>query len=178
MYLTIQKITLKFTIIWGVKKFVIFLKMDLDKWVTVLFMSDNLMARLLLFHSVENMVAEVTLHNNIKMSKNCQELSKDIQKLPKITKNCSKLMKNCPKLKGYHSNYIFLTVYSPLWFVLKVSSVEMNGSIRVPDFLSCLNGREIHTRCNWLDEISSALGIRAAQIRFFAKSKKFGWKLY
>ena len=57
-------------------------------------------------HSVENMVAEVTLHNNIEMSKKCKKMSKNCPKLPKIAQNC-------PKLKGYLSNYIFHTV---VWF--------------------------------------------------------------
>ena len=57
------------------------------------------------FFSVENIVAEVTLYNNIEMSKNCPKI---VQKLPKIAKNCQKfpkivqkmpkIAKNCPKL--------------------------------------------------------------------------------
>ena len=44
-------------------------------------------------HSMENMVTEVTLHNNIEMSKNCQKMQENIQKLPKIVQNCPKLLK-------------------------------------------------------------------------------------
>ena len=54
------------------------------------------MTSLLPNHSVENMVAEVTLHTNIDMSKNCRKIQKIVQ--------------NCQKLKGYLSNYIFHTV--------------------------------------------------------------------
>ena len=67
---------------------------------------------------MENMVAEVTLHNNIEMSKNCSKIAKNgkkVQKLPKIAKNCPKLTKidkNCLKLKGYLTNYIYHTVPS------------------------------------------------------------------
>ena len=39
-------------------------------------------------HSVENMVAEVTLHNNIEMPKNC----------PKIAKSCPKIAQKLPKI--------------------------------------------------------------------------------
>ena len=46
-------------------------------------------------HTVENMVAEVTLHNNIEMYKNCQKIAKKCQKL---SKNCPRLPKNCPRL--------------------------------------------------------------------------------
>ena len=80
-----------------------------------------------IIHSVKNMVAEVTLHNNIEMSKNCKKW----QKSPKIAQNCL-------KLKGYLSNYIFHTVYSRgsrqctktssksiiEWFSLRFSSKE------------------------------------------------------
>ena len=51
-------------------------------------------------HSVENMVAEVTLHNNIEMSKNCQKITNNCPKLPKIAQNWS-------KWKGYLNKYIF-----------------------------------------------------------------------
>ena len=61
-------------------------------------------------HSVENMIAEVTLHNSIEMSKHCPKIAKNI---PKISQHCPKLPKNdknFTKLKGYPSNYIFHTV--------------------------------------------------------------------
>ena len=68
-------------------------------------------------HSVENIVAEVTLYNDIEMSKNgpkfvknCPKFAKNCQKFPKIAKNCPKFLKidkNYPKLKGYLRNYIF-----------------------------------------------------------------------
>ena len=55
-------------------------------------------------HSMENMVAEVALHNDIEMSKNCPKIAKNGKKV-------QKLPKNCPKLKGYLMNYIFHTVH-------------------------------------------------------------------
>ena len=68
-------------------------------------------------HSVENMVAEVTLHNYIEMTKNCFKNAKIcpkfFQKLPKTAKYCPILLKidrNCPKLNGYPSNNIYHTV--------------------------------------------------------------------
>ena len=59
-------------------------------------------------HSVENMFAEVTLHNNIELSKNGQKMPKIVQKIPNIAKNCPKLLKiaqNCPKLPKIDENF-------------------------------------------------------------------------
>ena len=44
-----------------------------------------------LSHSMENIVAEVALHNNIEMSKNCQKMPKIAQKLSKIDKKYPKI---------------------------------------------------------------------------------------
>ena len=57
-------------------------------------------------HSMENMVTEVTLHNNIEMSKICQKMSKIVQKLPKIAKKFTKI----PKIVTSATMYIFHTV--------------------------------------------------------------------
>ena len=43
----------------------------------------------------------------------------------------------------------FSELWSPIVVCFRMSSVEMNGSISVLVMLE----REIHTRCNWLDEI-------------------------
>ena len=70
-------------------------------------------------HSEENMVAEVTLHNNIEMSKSCPKIAQNCPKLPKVAQNYPKLTKNdknCLKLKGYLSNYTFHTVLE--WLIV------------------------------------------------------------
>ena len=40
-----------------------------------------------------NMVAEVTLHNDIEMNKKCPKIAKKMPKLSKIAQNCTKLPK-------------------------------------------------------------------------------------
>ena len=56
------------------------------------------LSALLRYHSMENMVAEVALHNDIEMSKNCQKMPKIVQKMPKNCPKLPKIVKNCSKL--------------------------------------------------------------------------------
>ena len=88
------------------------------------------------------MVAEVTLHNDFEMSKNCPKLSNIAQncpKLPKIAQNCPKLLKiqRLPQ-QLYFSHYDTVNVFSghnrqrlgSRWVVNAVAAVECDPACR------------------------------------------------